>query len=93
MVATKIGRYFLNLIDKHFPQDHKFNKIFSGNNIKYSYSSMPNIKSAINSHNRKVFHARVNNQGRPCNCINKTDCPLQEKCLSKNTLHEADISL
>ena len=25
-VATKIGRYFLNLLDKHFPQDHKFHK-------------------------------------------------------------------
>ena len=24
--------------------------------------------------------------------INKTDCPLQEKCLSENTLHQADIS-
>ena len=23
-VATKIGRYFLNLIDKHFPGDLKF---------------------------------------------------------------------
>ena len=47
-VATKIGRYFLNLLDKHFPQDHKFHKIFNRNNIKVSYSCMPNIKSAIN---------------------------------------------
>ena len=77
-VATKIGRYFLNLLDKHFPQDHKFHKIFNGNNIKVSYSSMPNIKSAINSHNRKILHSIVNNQSRTCNCINKTDCPLQE---------------
>ena len=93
MVATKIGRYFLNLIEKHFPQNHKFIKIISGNNIKGSYSGMPNIKSTINSHNRKIFHAHVNNQSRPHNCINKTDCPLQEKCFSKNTLHEADFSL
>ena len=26
-VATRIGRYFLNLIEKHFPRDHKFHKI------------------------------------------------------------------
>ena len=53
---------------------------------------MPNIKSAINSHNRKILHSPVNNQSRTCNCINKTDCPLQEKCLSENTLYQADIS-
>ena len=35
-VATKIGRYFLNLVDKHFPRDHKFHKIFNRNNIKVS---------------------------------------------------------
>ena len=53
---------------------------------------MPNIKSAINSYNIKILHPPVNNQSRTCNCINKTDCPLQEKCLSENTLYQADIS-
>ena len=28
-VATRIGRYFLNLIEKHFPPDHKFHKILT----------------------------------------------------------------
>ena len=91
-VATKIGRYFLNLLDKHFPQDHKFHKIFNRNNIKVSYSCMPNFKSAINSHDRKIFHSTVNNQSRTCNFINKTDYPLQEKCLKENTIYQADIS-
>ena len=53
---------------------------------------MPNIKSAINSHNRKILHLPVNNQSRTCNCIYKTDCPLQEKCLSENALYQTDIS-
>ena len=53
---------------------------------------MPSIKSAINSHNRKYLHPPVNNRSRTCNCINKTDCSLQERRLSKNTLYEADIS-
>ena len=44
---------------------------------------MLNIKSAISPHK--------NNQCRPCNCIDKIDCPLQEKCLSKNILHDADV--
>ena len=53
---------------------------------------MPNIKSAINSHNRKILHSPVNNKSRTCNCINKADCPLQKKCLSENMLYQADIS-
>ena len=56
-VATKIGRYFFNLIDKHFLQDRKFLKIFN-RNIKVSYSYMPNIKSEINSHNRKILNKK-----------------------------------
>ena len=91
-VATKIERYFVNLLDKHFLEDQKFHKIFHRNNIKVSYSCMPNIKSAINSHSRKILHSPVTNKSRTCNCINKTDCPLQEKCLSENTLYQADIS-
>ena len=53
---------------------------------------MPNIKSAISSHNIKIFHPHVNSQSRTCNCIKKTDSSLQKQCLSENTLYEADIS-
>ena len=73
-VATKIGRYFLNLIDNHFPRDHKLHKMFNRNNTKVSYSCIPNIKSPINSHNRKVHLPLINSQSRTCNCIKKTDC-------------------
>ena len=92
IVATKIGRHFLNLLYKHFPRDHKFHKIFNRNNIKVSYSFMPNVKQAINSLNRKILHPFVNIQSRNCNCIKKIDCPLQQKCLSENTQYQVDIS-
>ena len=91
-VATKIGRYFLNLVDKHFPRDHKFHKIFNRNNIEVSYSVMPSIKTAINSHNREILHPSVNSQSKTCTCIKKRDFPLQEKCLSENTLYQADVN-
>ena len=60
-VATKVGIYFLNLIDKHFPRDRKFHKIFNRNNIKVNYSCMPNVKSAINSHNKKILNPPISN--------------------------------
>ena len=53
---------------------------------------MSNIKSTINSRDRKILHPRVNNQSRTCNGMKKTDCSLQEKCLSENSLYEAAFS-
>ena len=72
-VVTKIGKTFLRLIDKHFsPHDklHKL-KLFNWNNVKISYSSMPNVKSIINKHNKTVLDPPTNTSERTCNCINK----------------------
>ena len=52
-VTTKVGKFFLSLIDKHFPPHHKLHKLFNLNNVKISYSCLPNIKSLINGYNKK----------------------------------------
>ena len=54
-VTTKVGKYFLSLIDKHFPLHHKLHKLFNQNNVKISYSCPTNIKSMINAHNRNML--------------------------------------
>ena len=87
-VPTKIGKYFLNLLDTHFPPHHKFHKIFNRNSVKISYSCTKNIKSIINNHNNKILNDKkelINE--RKCNCI-----PLNGKCLSRNTFYEAPIT-
>ena len=33
-VKTKIGKFFLQLIKKHFPKEHKLHKIFNRNTLK-----------------------------------------------------------
>ena len=80
------------LINKHFPRHHKFYKLFNKNNVKVSYSCMPNMKSIINMHNKKIINPPIKNQERACNCINKLDCPLQQKCLITNTIYKACIT-
>ena len=55
LVKTNIGRIFIKLISKHFPPNHKFVKIFNKNTINFSYSCMPNMRSKINGHNKKVL--------------------------------------
>ena len=79
-VVTKISKTFLRLIDKYFPSHHKLHKLFNQNNVKISYSCMPNVKSIINKHNKTVLDPPTNNSERTCNCINKEKCPLQENC-------------
>ena len=54
-VKTIIGKFFLELIKKHFPKEHKFHKTFNRNTLKLSYSCMPNIKTKINAHNREIL--------------------------------------
>ena len=73
-VPTKIGRYFLNLIDQHFSQDYKFNNNFNRNNIKVSQKHQP----VINLRNRKILPSIANNQSLICSWICKIDYPLQK---------------
>ena len=44
--------------------------------------------------NQKSTHTieKSSTKSRTYNCINKTESSLQQKCLSENTLHKADIS-
>ena len=91
-VAANVGRYFLDLVSKLFPPHHKFSKIFNRNNMKISYSCMPNMKSRINTHNKTVKKAQPSAQARTCNCINKSKCPFNNKCLINNVLYKANIT-
>ena len=89
---TKVGKFFLSLIDKHFPPHHKLHKLFNRNNVKISYCCLPNTKSIINAHNRKVLYLSPTIGRRTCNCINTSQSPLQQRCLSNNILYQANIT-
>ena len=54
-VTTNIGKYFLNLFDRHFPKNHKYRKHFNRNAIKISYSCMPNMSSVINNDKKSIL--------------------------------------
>ena len=70
-VKTIIGKFFLQLIKKHFPKKHKFHKIFNRNTLKLSYSCMPNIKTKINAHNRVILRNTRSKNAKSCNCQQK----------------------
>ena len=85
-VLTKIGNQFLKLINKHFPQHHKFYKLFNKNNVKVNYNCTANIKNIINMHNKKIINPLKEDIIRTCNCIRKQQCSLNEKCLTNIVL-------
>ena len=94
-VQTRIGQQVLKLIDKHFPKGSKLHKIFNKNTIKISYSCMPNMKNIINSRNRKLLNnANKNNndEEKTCNCRNKNECPMNNKCLTESIVYKATVS-
>ena len=91
-VSTNIGKNFIHLIQKHFPKNSKFYKIFNKNTVKVSYSCMPNVKSIISCHNRKILRPSVNQQQEKyCNCIRKETCPMQGKCLTEKVIYQATM--
>ena len=93
-VKTNVGKYFLKLLEKHFPKRHKMNKIFNRNTVKISYSCMPSMKAVTNRHNKRVLQKRIDNPDpvRTCNCPNADECLFGGICLEKDVQYVAEIT-
>ena len=55
-VSTNISKKFFSPLGKHFLKTHQLHKLFNRNNVKVSYSSLPNFKSVINGHNKNILN-------------------------------------
>ena len=91
-VKTKIGKFFLQLIKKHFPKEHKFHKIFNRNTLKLSYSCMSNIRTKINSHSRVILPNKPSKNAKCCKFQQKENCPMNGDCLKESLVFYATIS-
>ena len=90
-VSTNTAKRFLNLMDLHFPKQHRLYKIFNRNNVKVSYSCTENMFSFISSHNKKLLNSRTGNI-KPFNCRKKDECPLNGQCLAQNIVYKCIAS-
>ena len=87
-VSTNISKFFLTILDGHFPKSYNLYKIFNRNNVKISYSSLPNFASIIYSHNIKISDNNIPKPfGPTCNCRSKTSCPLNGDCLQSSLVY------
>ena len=61
------------------------------NTKKVSYSCLPNIKTEISRHNKKVLTS-ADNLPPSCNCRDKSSCPLPGKCSITNIVYQATVN-
>ena len=77
-VKTNIGRIILRPIDKHFRRHHKYRKLLNRNNIKISYSCMPDMASVIQNHNTSFMKDPTPTDIKGCSCLQKQEFPLDK---------------
>ena len=92
-IKTDVGKQFINLLHIHFPKYHKYHKLFNKNNVKLSYSCMPNMSQIISSHNKSILAKNEIPHTKKClcNCRTKSDCPLQNRCLETSLIYKATV--
>ena len=90
-VKTNIGKEFLKLLRTYFHRQHAFHNFFNKNTVKLSYSCAKNISTIISGHNKTVTSKPAPIQ-RECNCRDREQCPLDNKCLTDNIVYEAEIT-
>ena len=76
------------ITSKSFPSTHPMYTIF--NKINISHSCLSNMGSIISSHNKHILNSNNNEYG--CNCNNRDECPLENKCLTPRILYRADVN-
>ena len=64
--------------------------IFNKNKTKISCSCFPNMGSIISSRNKQILNSNSTDYG--CNCNNREECTLENKCLTPRILHRADVT-
>ena len=94
-VKTNVGKQFMELVTKHFPKHHRYATIFNKNNLKISYSCMPNMSQIISRHNKTILNQistiSSTKKLKMCNCQGETVCPLKNQCLERCLIYQATV--
>ena len=90
-VVNKLDREFFKLLKRNFPITNPLHKIFNTNNIKLSYSCIPNINSIINKFNIMKLNKENRNEAPKCNCKDKAGCCLKGKCQYECIFYKMEV--
>lgn len=90
-VTTNIGREFIRLIDKHFPPQNRYRKIFNRNTIKLSYSCTPNMQVILSGHNKALLKKPDQDTVKNCNCRGVCPLPANGDCRRSAVVYRATV--
>ena len=91
-VKTDIAKRFLKAVTKNFPKNHRLHKLFNRNNLKVSYSCLPNISRIISAHNKKVLkNEEISEETSDETCRAKDECPLEGNCLDQQLIYQCTV--
>ena len=91
-MVTNIGRKFLELVKKHFTPGSALYSVCNKNTIKLSYSCTKNMRTILQTHNKKVLCNTHAPTEAPCNCRVKDPCPVQG-AFQKPVVYKATIKV
>ena len=98
-MTTKLGKVFLNILDKNFPVGHILRKVFNRHTVQLSYRTMPNMASIIAANNRRLLKEVPDQlpdqlpRNKNCNCRGgATNCPMDgARCLDNKVKYQAAV--
>ena len=83
---------FLNLLNKHFPRNHRLKKILNRNSVKISYSCTKTMKTIIKNHNKNILGKKPSMDTSTCNYRNKKDFLLNGQCQIGEIVYESTLT-
>ena len=83
------GGHVLAIGAEALPCEFKAAKNIQQNNVKVSYSWMPNVAAVINGHNKMLLEPK--RIEKPCNCRAQPECPLDGRCQAQEVVYEAHV--
>ena len=90
--SAKVAKYFLNLLDQHFPWNHRLHKILDRNNAKVSYSCTKNMKTITNNHNKNILGKKPSIDTSNCNFRSKKDFLLNGQCQIGEIVYQSTLT-
>ena len=96
-LKTNFGKKFLELIDQNFPKSHNLYRVINRKTVKLSYSCTRNMKNVIQGHNNKILYPKQQTPTRPCNCRDKSTCPMKnsenkDSCCTPCVVYKASVA-
>ena len=76
-------------MDKCFPPGHILQPLINRNNVKLSYSCLPNMGTVIKNKNNQLLKGEQT-QPNPCSCT-PGECPVEGRCKMEGVIYQASI--